>query len=178
MNAFFVDDAVSHAVEQNHALPFNTLREVFVWRTDVDPFDALMLAEALDRGREGIVSFEVHHGPHDKAKRCRRAFRQGKLRPQLGLDPFAGLVAVEHLVAKRFDHVIKRDCHVGHFVLTQQCDHRAKQATHRANFDSARPARFGCAEIRAIEFVGTVDQMKIHGRLPLMEFVEVALLAV
>ncbi len=65
------------------------------------------------RGRKGVVSFKFHHGPHNDAGRGENFFKDGKLRKQVGFDPFTGLVTCPEIISKRLDHMVGGYTNVG-----------------------------------------------------------------
>ena len=75
--------------------------------------DSRVLGRQCGGGREGVIGFELHHGPNDHPCCGQNFLQEWELRQQVGFDAFACFIAGPESVAKGLDHVIGRDTDVG-----------------------------------------------------------------
>ena len=91
-----------------------------------------------------------------------RLLGQRELVQQLRLYPFAGLVAVEQLVAERFDDLIGGRRHMGYPVLPEQAEGCFDYAVDCAHFHTVGRPALGETEVGSEELVGSIEQVEIH----------------
>ena len=81
---------------------------------------------------------------------------------QFGVDSLTGLVAVEEIVAKRFDLLVEGDGNVGTGIASQKSRQGTEQPPCAADFATVgRRCRRGAIK-GAVELVGSVDEMNLH----------------
>ena len=159
-HAILVNDAMAHAIHLHHAIAGDALAEIFVWRQEAHLGD--VVAKAVRGGGQGIVGLETGHAPHRDAERGHHFFHQIELRQNDGIEALAGLVAVEQIVAERFDGVVEGRGDVRHRLarVMQQADHR-RQKAHRTGDVLAVGRQVGGAlgVVRPKQLVGAVEEM-------------------
>ena len=113
-------------------------------------------------GRKCVVSFDVHHRPHREARRGQGLFDQIELAPKQRIDTTPVLVGVQHVVAKRLDHVIGGHPYVGCAFL-DQLQTSADHASRRRHLTAigGEVGRHGVVVTE--QLIGAVDQMYLHG---------------
>src|SRR5690606_16164278 len=156
-----VADLLAAAIDLHDAIALHALREILVRRPDVDLLHTLVGRRDPRRARERVVRLELDHRPHDDAHRVERLLERMKLREQLRLDPFAGLVVGPKIVAERFDHVIRADADVRRALL-DHLEHRIQYADDGAE----RPVAARLEALQPVEMpkqlVCAVDEMDDH----------------
>src|SRR5882762_8007400 len=133
---FFADtlriaDDLRLAVHLNHPVATDALRQILVRCPDayfLHPF--IFGGEARGRG-EGIVGFQLTHGPHDHAHRGECIFERMKLREQCRFDAVTRLVARPKSITEGFDDVIGRHAEMGR-PLFDHLQHGMQHAVYSA----------------------------------------------
>jgi hypothetical protein len=162
-SSFFLVLTVFHArsasIEQHHLAAGHALAEVLVGAADQHLRDLGVLDQLESGTRQRVVGFELHHRPRDHAQRFGDLLGQRKLGQKQRVDAIAALVAVEHLVAKRLDHVIEGNRHVGRALLLDQRGQRGDQRARGADLGAVWRGGARRAVVHAKKLVGAVDQM-------------------
>ena len=149
------------AVDLHDAIATHALGQVLVGRPDADFLHPLIPGGDLRRRRQGVVGFQLDHGPYHHSHRRERFLERLELREQRGLDALPGLVVGPEVVAERLDDVIGRHTDVSRSGL----DHLQYRMQHAA--DGAEALILALAEMApavklAEQLVRTVDEMNDH----------------
>ena len=119
-------------------VPSHALSEVLVRGADDDLLDPGVGRRDGRRAGQGVVRLDSTIG-HTTYPGQPAPPPAAGLGPQLGIDPVAGLVAGPQFVAKRLDHVVRGDAHMGG-ALAQHLEHRADHPCYGA---TSAPRRCG-----------------------------------
>ena len=79
-DAGFIHDDTCTPDQLHHPRFLNALGKVLVGSAYDNLFDARVLQRQRRCGREGVVSFKLHHWPHKNAGRGKNLFQNWKLR--------------------------------------------------------------------------------------------------
>src|SRR5437764_13962040 len=115
----------------------------------------------MRRRGESIVRFELDHRPDGDAHRLERILERLKLRQQVGLDSFAGLVVGPEIVAERLDDVIGGDTDVRRTGL-DHLQHRVQYARDGAEGFVLALVPAALAVEVAEQLIRSVDQVDYH----------------
>ncbi len=149
------------AVDLHDAIATHALGQVLVGRPDADLLHPLISRGDLRRRGQGVVGFQLDHGPYDHSHCRERFLERMELREQHGLDALPGLVLGPEVVAERLDDVIG-----GHPDVSRSgLDHLQYRMQHAA--DGAEALVLALAEMApavklAEQLVRAVDEMNDH----------------
>ena len=156
-----VTDLVLPPIHLHHPVAPNTLREILVVGPDAHLLDPFVCRRQVRRGGEGVVGFQLDHGPDHDAHRGQRLFERLELRPEHPIDARAGLVVGPEFVPEGFDDVIGGDAEMGR-VLLDHLENRVEHAHDRTVGLVLPLVEAALAVELAEEFVGAVDEVDDH----------------
>ena len=157
---FVADDALA-AVELDDVGATDALSEILVGGADEDLLGALVVAAKGSCGRQGVVGFELDHGPGDDAEGGEGFFEQGELGEELGRGAVAGLVAGVEIVAEGFDDVVGGDAEVGG-AFFDHLEHGGEDASDGGDLHALLVLHGRKGVEVAEELVGAVDEVDLH----------------
>src|ERR1044072_311522 len=159
-----VADRAAAAVHLNDPVAADALGEVLVVRPDTHLLHDFLLGSNMRRGREGVVRFQLDHGPNDDSHGGERILERLELRRECGIDALPCFVAGPERVAEGLDDVIGGDADVGSPLLDhlQDCVEHAGDGTERRIFLLFSVAH---AVEEAEQLVRAVDEVDDHWEL-------------
>jgi len=139
----------------------DALRQVFIWRTDKDLFNATVGFGAKCGGRQCVVGFKFNHRPDYNSQSPKGYFEGLKLSEEIWFDSLTRFVAWVKLVAKGSNLMVGSYPEVGNVVLKH-----SKNGTNDASGSSdletfGRFLRWHCEEM-AEQFIGAVQKKDVH----------------
>ena len=146
-------------VEADNPLAFDKLGQVFVRRADYDALHGRIPAKLLRCGADGVVGFELHHGPDANAQRHHCPFRQIELGQQFRRGSLSGLVAWKQFVAEGRYHAVEGTADVRNPVFADEAQEALYQPVHRADGLPGGGFQRGQRKIGAEQFIGAINQV-------------------
>jgi len=114
--------------------------------------------------RESIVRLKFHPGPNHDAGGGKDFFKDRELRPQVGLNTFAGLVTGPEIVAIGLNDLIGCHGQMGGAFL-DHAEHRSQDPAYRSDLTSLRVPRRGERVKVTKQLVRAVYKMDVQGDL-------------
>ena len=149
----------SHATTRS---PDHHLRQVLVRRADYHLTDPGVILPADGGGGDGVVGFELGHGPDHQPQRPGRPLRQLKLRLDVLGHTVAGLVPVKQVISEGLDHVVESAGDVGHVFLPQQNQQGLYQPAGGGDLPPVRGLDGRQAVVGPEQLVSAIQQVNVH----------------